>query len=133
MSQENLDLVRRIYEENLIDSDHGQLLSLTTSEVQYVNPPEAVDPGVRRGRAEFAEALRNASDFFERGRHDVNRLFDGGDTIVAAVSFVARSRGSETEIVQHEAHTWTLVDGTIVRFEWGRDLGAALDAAGLAR
>jgi hypothetical protein len=30
-----------------------------------------------------------------------------------------------------EAHTWTLRDGQIVRFEWGRDLQRALEAAGL--
>jgi hypothetical protein len=51
--------------------------------------------------------------------------------VVAALSFYARTRGSESEIVQEEAHTWTVRQGKITRFEWGRDLGGALEAAAL--
>jgi ketosteroid isomerase-like protein len=130
MSQENVEIVRRIYEEGLIDRDPERLLDLATPDVEYVNPPEAVDPGVRRGRAEVAQALRNLSESFDSYRHEVRELFDRGDTVVAAFSFYTRSRGSESEIVQEEAHTRTLRDGRIARHEWGRDLGAALEAAG---
>ena len=75
--------------------------------------------------------MRNTSEPFDSSRHELHELFDGGNTVVAAVSFRTRSRGSETEIVQEEAHTWTLCDGRITRFEWGRDLATALEAAGL--
>jgi hypothetical protein len=51
--------------------------------------------------------------------------------VVAALTFYAGARGTEIAIVQKEAHTWTLRDGRIARFEWGRDLGTALEAAGL--
>ena len=67
------------------------------------------------------------------GRHELHELFEGGDTVVASVSFVTRSGGSQTELEQAEAHTWTLRDGRIVRFEWGRDLQGALLAAGVER
>ncbi|MEO7198368.1 MAG: hypothetical protein ABIZ50_07830 [Solirubrobacterales bacterium] len=70
---------------------------------------------------------------FEATRNELHELFDAGDAIVASVSFRARNRGSESEVVQEEAHTWTLRDGRITRFEWGRDLGSALEAAGLSR
>jgi hypothetical protein len=33
-------------------------------------------------------------------------------------------------VLQDEVHTWTLRDGKIVSFEWGRDLASALAAAG---
>jgi len=54
--------------------------------------------------------------------------------VVAAVCFHATARrGGKTEIIQEEeAHTWTFRDGKVVRFEWGRDLEAALEAAGFA-
>jgi ketosteroid isomerase-like protein len=68
---------------------------------------------------------------FESRRHEVHELFDCGDAVVAAVSFSTRVRGSREELVQEEAHTWTFRDGRIVRFEWGRDLQAALEAVGL--
>jgi ketosteroid isomerase-like protein len=132
MSQENVQIVRRIYEEGLMDRDPQQLLEqLATPDVEYVNPPEAVEPGTRRGPAEFAQALRDASEFVDSSWNELHELFDCGDAVVAAVSFRTRSRGSQSEVVQEEAHTWTLRDGRIARFEWGRDLGAALGAAGV--
>ena len=132
MSQENVKIVRRIYEQGMFGEDPGRLLNLATPDIEYVNPPDAIEPGVRRGRAEVAEAVKNAHEFFNSPRYELNELFDGGETVVAALSFYARNRGTTKEIVQEEAHTWTLRDGRIVRFEWGRDLGSALEAAGLS-
>ncbi len=128
---ENVELVRRIYEEHLLDGDPERFAALVTDDVEYVNPPDAVEPGVRRGVADVAEALRNTSEFFSSSRYELHELFSAGDLVVASVSFYARSRGSETEIFQEEAHTWTLRSGRIARFEWGRDLRAALEAVGL--
>jgi ketosteroid isomerase-like protein len=132
MSRENVELVRRIYEDGLLDRDPERVVrEFAISDIEYVNPPEAVEPGIRRGSAEVVQALRNSSELFDSARHDLHELFDGGDAVVAAVSFRTRSRRSGIELVQQEAHTWTLRDGRIMRFEWGRDLRAALEAAGL--
>jgi len=131
MSQENVELVRRIYQDGLFDDQPDQVLALAAPDVEYVNPPEAVDPGVRRGTAEVARAFQNISESFDSFRHELHELFDAGDSVVAWVSFCTRSGGSETQVVQKEAHTWTLRGGRVVRFEWGRDLKAALEAAGL--
>jgi ketosteroid isomerase-like protein len=129
VSDANLELVRRLYREGLVDGDPEALVALATDDVEYVNPPEAVEPGTRRGRAEFVAAWRNLSNHFVGPRNDLREVFDHGDRVVASVLFRARSRGSDTEITQEEAHTWTLSGGRIARFEWGRDLQAALDAA----
>jgi ketosteroid isomerase-like protein len=130
MSLENVDLVRRIYSDGLYDRDPDRIVQeFATPDIEYVNPPEAVEPGVRRGRAQVAQALRSSSELFDRRRHEINEVFDCGDAVVAAVSFCARIHGSGAELVQNEAHTWTFRDGKIVRFEWGRDLTAALEAA----
>jgi hypothetical protein len=51
---------------------------------------------------------------------------------VAAVSGHIRGRGSERELVNEEAQSWTLHEGRIARFEWGQDLGKALEVAGVA-
>ena len=131
MSRKNVELVRRIYEDGSFDRDPERVVhEFAAADIEYINPPEAVESGVRRGRTEVAAALRNSSELFESARHELRELFDGGDAVVAAVSFRTRGRGSGVELVQEEAHTWTFRDGRIVRFEWGRDLGAALAAAG---
>ncbi len=131
MSQENVEVVRRIYEQQMLGTDPGRLLDLATPDIEYVNPPEAIEPGIRRGRAEVAQAVKDAHEFFESPRYELNELFDHANTVVAALTFYARARGTENEIVQEMAHTWTLRDGRIVRLEWGRDLATALEAAGL--
>ena len=131
MSRENFEMVRRIYEQGLLDQDPEQLLALATPDVEWVNPSEAVDPGVRHGKAEVAQAVRNMTESFDTQRHEVHHLFEAEDTVVAWVSFRTRSRGSDVEVVQREAHTWTFRGGRVARYEWGRDLGQALRAAGL--
>jgi ketosteroid isomerase-like protein len=132
MSQENMGIVRRIYDEGLIDRDpESWLLELATPDIEYVNPPYAVEPGTRRGPVEVIRAMRGFAEIWENSRHELHELFDGGDVVVAAVSWYTRSRGSESELVQEEAHSWGLREGRIARFEWGKDLVKALEAAGL--
>lgn len=130
MSRENVELVHRIYDRGLLDGDPARLLDLMGPYVEYVNPQEAVEPGIRRGREEVARALTALGDF-DWTSNDLHELFDAGDCVVAQVTFRARSRGSEYQVTQDEAHTWTVQEGRIVRFEWGRDLPAALEAVGL--
>ena len=45
--------------------------------------------------------------------------------------FQGRGAHSGAQATHEEAHTWTVEDGRPVRFEWGRDLAAALKAVGL--
>lgn len=127
---ENVEIVRRIYGEGLIDRDPKRFVNeFAAPDIEYVNPPEAVDPGVRRGRAQVNLALRRARQSSPSYRHELHELFDLGETVVAAVSrHAGRPSSSET---QEEAHTWTLRDGKVVRFERGPDLEAALEAAGV--
>jgi ketosteroid isomerase-like protein len=115
----------------LFDRDPERVAhEFATPDIEYVNPPEAVEPGIRRGPAEVVAAMLNSSELFDSSRHELHELFDGGDAVVAAVSFWTLRLRSGIERPR-EAHTSTLRDGRIVRFEWGRDLGAALEAAGL--
>ena len=133
MSQGNVELIRRIYDDGLIDRDPQLwLLELATPDIEYVNPRNAVEPGVRRGPAGVVRAMRGFSEVWEASRHELHELFDCGDAVVAAVTWYTRGRESERELTQKEAHTWTLRDGRIARFEWGQDLAKALEAAGLS-
>jgi ketosteroid isomerase-like protein len=85
---------------------------------------------VRRGLVAVAQAMRRFAEVWETSRHELRELYDCGDAVVAAVNWHIRGRGSGRELVNKEAHTWTLREGRIARFEWGQDLGTALEAAG---
>src|SRR5689334_14505250 len=131
MSEENVEIVRRIYEEGLLERDPKRFVhDFATWDIEYVNPPEAVDPGIRRGRAEVNLALRRARQSSASYRHELDELFDLGDTVVAAVSRHAGPPSSSE--IQEEAHTWTFRDDKVMRLERGPDLAAALEAAGLS-
>jgi ketosteroid isomerase-like protein len=132
MSEENVEIVRHVYNSGLFDRDPEGLVELATPDVEYVNPSYAVEPGVRRGRAAVAQAMRRFAEVWEESRHELHELYECGDVVVAAVSWHIRSRGSEKELVNEEAHTWTLEEGRIARFEWGQDRGKALEAARLS-
>ena len=131
MSEENVEFVRHVYESGLLDRDPDELLQLATADIEYVNPPYAVEPGVRHGVTAVAQAMRRFAEVWEASRHELRELYDCGDAVVAAVNWHIRGRGSERELVNKEAHTWTLREGRIARFEWGQDLGTALEAARL--
>jgi ketosteroid isomerase-like protein len=131
MSRENVEIVRDIYVSGMIDRDPEELLKLAIAEIEYVNPPYAVEPGVRRGLVAVAQAMRRFAEPWDESHHELRELYDCGDLVVAAVSWHIRGRGSSRDIVNEEAHTWTLREGRIACFEWGQDLGKALEAAGL--
>jgi ketosteroid isomerase-like protein len=133
MSEENVEIVRHLYLSGMMDRDPEELLQLATSDIEYVNPPYAVEPGVHRGLVAVAQAMRRFAEPWDESHHELRELYDCGDLVVAAVSWHIRSRrGSLRELVNEEAHTWTLHRGRITRFEWGQDLAKALEAAGLS-
>ena len=130
MSQENVEIVRHIYVAGAMDRDPEEPLPLATSDIEYVNPPYAVERGVHRGPVAVAQAMRRFAEVWEDPATSSGSSTTVGTLVVAAVSWHVRSRGSERELVNEEAHTWTLHEGRIARFEWGQDLGKALEAAG---
>ena len=128
-----MEIVRHLYVSGMMDRDPEELLQLATSGVEYVNPPYAVEPGVHRGLVAVGQAMRRFAEPWDESHHELRELYDCGDLVVAAVSWHIRSRrGSLRELVNEEAHTWTLHKGRIARFEWGQDLAKALEAARLS-
>lgn len=130
-----MEIIRRIYAEGLIDRDPKRLVDeFATADIEYVDPPNEADPGSRHGRTDVMLALRRARQLFSTYEHKLDELFDAGDTVVASVSFhaVAYHVSKREDIQREEAHIWTLRDGKVVRFEFGRELKDALDAHGLS-
>jgi ketosteroid isomerase-like protein len=132
MSQQNVEIVRRLYAVGVIDGNADALRDVLDPEVVYVNPPEAVEPGTRRGVEAIVTAIENLADSFESTENTVHEVFDAGDAVVAAVTFHALGRDSGAHLTQEEAHTWTFRNGKVISFQWGRDLHAALEAVGLS-
>jgi uncharacterized protein len=126
--RDDVETVRRMYE--VLDGDLDALLRLVDPEVEFVNPEDAIDQGTRRGHEGMRAAFEGLSVAFEEYHHEPNDFIPVGDKIVVSVTFRARGRESGAELRHEEAHLLSVRDGLVVRFEWFRDLPAALEAAG---
>jgi ketosteroid isomerase-like protein len=123
VSQENVDLVRTIHERW---STGAAARDLIAEDLEYVNPPYAVESGTRRGRRTLARIRDVYPDF----RFEPERFADAGDDVVV----IGVGRGTSASGVQaqwRQGYIWTVRDGKAVTFRWFSDPAEALAAAGL--
>ena len=126
MSEENVDLVRRIYEAWDREESARDFIS---AEVEYVNPAYAVEGGTRVGRASFRVVRETYEDF----RIAIESFVDaGGGDVVVLAHYTASGRGSGVPLAGEHGYVWTVRDGQAVRFCWFNSHREALEAAGLA-
>jgi ketosteroid isomerase-like protein len=125
MSEENVEVVRRIYETWLRGDSARDLID---ADVEYVNPPDAVEGGTRRGRRAFA-GIRDAYDDV---RVEPERFIDAGPDVVVIARITAKGKGSGVDIDWRQGYVWTVRDGKGVRFRWFNKPEQALEAAGLS-
>jgi len=131
MSQENLEVVRRIHR-FWASAGLGAATALLDPEIEWVNPHDAVEPGVRRGLVEVLDAAESVSLSFDNVELEVEDLIDAGDRVVVIVTMHARGRVSGAKVNRRQGYVWTVANGRAVRFSWFNDPTAALEAAGLS-
>ncbi len=130
MSQENVEIVRCMYEVWNGPLPAEALLPFVAQDFEYVNPSNAVEPGVRRGHEGMLAAQASLSAAFDEYSHEVDEITDLGDRVLAWVMFRARATTGGLRYDQAEAQIWTLRDGLITRHEWFHDRAEALEAVG---
>ena len=120
MTDDNVEVVRRILEawqQRRSPAEDG----LLDEEVEWVNAPEAVEPGTRRGIRAFEAAAANVIESFENVRLEVDRLIPYGDRVLMVGTLVVRGRESSAELRQPIGQVWTLREGRAVRVELTTD------------
>ena len=125
MSEQNVELVRRIYDAWDREESARDFIS---ADVEYVNPSYAVEPGKRHGRASFRVVRETYEDF----RIAIERYIDaGGDDVLVLARYTASGRGSGVPLEGEHGYLWTVKDGQAVRFRWFSSHREAFEAAGL--
>jgi ketosteroid isomerase-like protein len=125
MSEENVELVRRIYEAWKQEKSARDFIA---EDIEYVNPSYAVEPGTRRGRKSF----RVIRDTYEDFQIQVERYVDAGEEVVVLAQYKASGQGSGVPVSGEHGYVWTVRDGQAVRFQWFQSHREALEAAGQA-
>jgi ketosteroid isomerase-like protein len=125
VSEANVALVRRLYDAWL----RGESTRAWVAEdLEYVNPPNAVEPGTVQGRRTLGR-WRDAYDEFRIEPERVEAV--GAEDVLVVARVRTRGRGSGAVTETRQGYIWTVKDGKAVRFQWFRDPADALAAAGL--
>jgi ketosteroid isomerase-like protein len=133
MSQENVEIVRALYEAwNGPDARHAALAFLA-DDFEWVNPGYAVETGSRHGHGGWSAAMDSLEAAFHSGGSIEPMEFrDLGDRVLCFTTFVAKTSPDGVAFSQDEPQLWTLRDGKIARLEWFHDRREALEAVGLS-
>ena len=123
MSQENVKIVQAIYE---AWSKGESPRALLDPDIEYVNPPYAVESGVRHGRRSLDKIREVYPDF----RVEPERFVDAGDHVVL-IGLARGTSASGVETKRRQGFVWTVRDGRAIRFRWFNEPSEALRAVGL--
>ncbi len=130
MSQQNIEIVQRFYDAWARDELPGPI-ELMDTEIEYVNPAGAVEPGTRRGLDAFRGAIEKVFEGWETWQMAPEEFTAVGDQVAVVVRYRARGRGSGVEVEGHESALWTLRGGRVVRYAWFHQPADAFEAAGV--
>ena len=131
MSQENVEVVRRVYASWAPGSSPAES-NLLHPDIEWVNPSDALEPGTRTGIEAFASITEALDDTIRDFRMDVERFIDAGDRVVVIATMRGHGSASGVEIERRHGSVWTIRDGKVVRFHWFYEPDEALKAVGLS-
>jgi ketosteroid isomerase-like protein len=116
--QQNLDVIRRGYEA-FGHGDIDTLLGLFDDQIEWVTPgpPDLVTSGRRTGRQAVAEFFKTINELFEIQRFEPKDFIAQGDRVVVLGEESSRVRATGKVLDGQWAHTFTLKDGKVVRFQ----------------
>jgi ketosteroid isomerase-like protein len=105
---------------------------LLTEDVEWVNPPDAVEPGSRRGMDGFNEAIASIYEGWGESRFEPERVIENGDDLVALGELRVQGRAVDVEVRRAHGQVWTFRGGRVARMCWFNSHRETLEAAGLS-
>jgi ketosteroid isomerase-like protein len=133
MSQENVEIVRRVYEA-AARRDPATVLALYDPEVE-LDPSRLQAVGlfdrVYRGHDGLRSFFREWHEAWEGIEYDYDELIDAGERVISVVTRHGRGRTSGAEVDWPLALVWTIRKGKVIRVVWFPTRADALEAAGM--
>jgi len=138
MSEENVEVVRRIFE--LFNEwgvhpragRHPEIPPLLHPEIEFHTYAGAPEAGVYRGREAMLEYHERVFGQFESARIELEELRSAGDRVLVISRQYTVPWDSEAEIVQRVMDVATIRDGLIAERKPFSTRAQALEAAGLS-
>ena len=115
MSQENVELVRKLFEV-YNERSVGENAYLIDPEMDWdMSRVELPDGTSYTGPEEFRHFIEAWEEGFASESMEAQEMIDAGNRVVVVVHHRGRGRSSGIEVEQHFAMVWTLRDGRAVR------------------
>jgi ketosteroid isomerase-like protein len=135
MSQENVEIVRRVVESNRSDDLEARIEAVVAHwdpSGEYTPARAAFDFQTYRGHSGLRRYLNDLADSWAEWRSEVDDLFEvDPDTVVAAFRFHATGKNSGVPIEAHLGAVFVLSQGRILRGQAYSSREEALEAVGL--
>jgi ketosteroid isomerase-like protein len=133
MSQQNVDLVRRVY--GLWKKrEWSAIPELFDPEVQVDLSRNVFNPGTYRGYSGIEQVLRSTEEMWDDFEIVPTEVLDAGDRVLATVTISGKGRESGVRVNMQVMNVWTIRDSKVVSVTGGyRDRAEALEAAGLSK
>ncbi len=130
MSQENVEVVRAVYEAVERD-DLDTANSYLHPEIQFHTYAHSPEAGVYRGKEAVRKYNEELFGQFESLRIELEALIDAGDRVIAVTTQHAVPKGGREEIEVHMAELWTVRDQLLVERHSYSTRDEALEASRL--
>ena len=140
MSRENVELIRRTYEEfnrtrrGSTEERQRTVLTAADPEVEWHTSSDLPDSDVYRGHDGVAALIQEWLNSFEDLRVDAEEFIDRGEYVVVPLQLRGRvpgSRESDQEVTLFHTHVYKVREGNLVEAREYLTLEHALEAAGL--
>jgi uncharacterized protein len=130
MSQENVELVRRVYEAHQRRHDEA-VFSLYDPAIEIEDDPEVPSPTPYYGLRGVKEFFRDRMAVFPSQNVEVEEWIDAGEDVIAVLHVRARGSHSCVPLDFRQAHLWTVQNGKLTRLRIYQEKTRALEAVGL--
>jgi ketosteroid isomerase-like protein len=130
MSDENVEVVRRAYDEVNTRLEPSEEMFHPDYEVDATDT--GADVGIVRGAGAAREAFLEYWETFENFHVDIQEVIHADrERVVTLVRDGGRMKGSNAEVWNRFFHVWTFAGGRVIRLSIHTDRTRALEAAGL--
>jgi uncharacterized protein len=132
MSQENVEIVRRVYEA-AARRDTASIFALYDPDVELDATRMGVgDLGVYHGHEGLRRLFGEFHEVWGEIKFDYEELIDAGKQVISVVTRHVHGQASGVAVDHPFALLWTLRKGKVARVVWFRSRAEAFEAAGLS-
>jgi hypothetical protein len=117
--------------------DLDEIVAITDPAIEYVNPPNAIEPGTRRGHDGIVDVARKQWEALAEGdgRLEIESVHERGDSVFMVTVLSWRMPESEARLSSHNLFEMQVVEGKVKLFAirgTGAEFREAFEDAGLS-